>query len=240
MTTPKTRTVEKSEGKRTRGQGQSGIKGCCCKRSQCIKNYCDCYQSMAICTKLCRCIGCRNTEVRKLVDSNFGGKNSTAAKRQKAAAMSAKAAAAAAKEGIQVPMKVLQAGVPVVGFPEKLQAVPLPFVLPASQQPTVVPIKIVVPPPIAISSAEVKVIKASVEPITETPSIPVKLDNRRERNLFVQPVNCALLDCMIIQAMEAEELGLMEIQVCQLVLVEFMRGYKEILEKICEYNKDFY
>lgn len=38
-------------------QGQATVKGCCCKRSQCIKNYCDCYQSMVICSKFCRCVG---------------------------------------------------------------------------------------------------------------------------------------------------------------------------------------
>jgi len=72
------------------------------------------------------------------------------------------------------------------------------------------------------------------------PIIPLRKDDRRDRNLFVQPVNASLLECILIQATEAEQLGLTELQVGQLVLAEFIRGYKDILEKICEYNKDFY
>lgn len=44
-------------------------KGCNCKRSFCLKNYCECYEAKILCTDLCRCCDCRNFE------SNFISKS---------------------------------------------------------------------------------------------------------------------------------------------------------------------
>ncbi|KAA0196876.1 Protein lin-54, partial [Fasciolopsis buskii] len=37
-------------------------RGCNCKRSSCVKNYCECYEARIRCTSRCRCQSCYNTE----------------------------------------------------------------------------------------------------------------------------------------------------------------------------------
>ncbi|XP_015930274.1 protein lin-54 homolog isoform X2 [Parasteatoda tepidariorum] len=54
-------------GKSRGGGGNSDqerrhTKGCNCKRSYCLKNYCECYEAKILCTNLCKCVGCKNFE----------------------------------------------------------------------------------------------------------------------------------------------------------------------------------
>ncbi|XP_035499045.1 spexin prohormone 2 isoform X1 [Scophthalmus maximus] len=35
-------------------------KGCNCKRSSCLKNYCECFEANIMCSSRCKCVDCRN------------------------------------------------------------------------------------------------------------------------------------------------------------------------------------
>ncbi|XP_055669592.1 tesmin [Falco peregrinus] len=37
-------------------------RGCNCKRSECLKNYCECFEAKIMCSSICKCIGCKNYE----------------------------------------------------------------------------------------------------------------------------------------------------------------------------------
>lgn len=41
-----------------RGQANKG--GCICKKTECVKKYCECFSNGVSCSKECKCINCSN------------------------------------------------------------------------------------------------------------------------------------------------------------------------------------
>lgn len=76
-------------------------RGCHCKRSGCLKNYCECYEAKIPCTESCKCIGCKNVEdlldpIRMDVDAAEGPAALSSSSSSSAAAAAVVVAEAAA------------------------------------------------------------------------------------------------------------------------------------------------
>ena len=54
----KPETVEPTPGKKTLAVS----KGCNCRNSRCLKNYCECHQFGMVCSDLCKCLYCSNVD----------------------------------------------------------------------------------------------------------------------------------------------------------------------------------
>lgn len=176
--------------------------------------------------------GCRNTEERLAV-ATPPKKTALAAKRERAAALSAKAAAAAAKAGINIHLKPAPGSAAFAGQQFGAGAQPPAAATPSQilQLPDLdIETIITLPPPNVAAAATVK--KLPLPPALGQsllfPSQP--LMPPKEVNVCKQPVNVALLECILVQAAEAEELGLTEVQVGKLILHEFSRGLQAIIK----------
>ncbi|XP_040580783.1 protein lin-54 homolog isoform X2 [Lepeophtheirus salmonis] len=179
-------------------------KGCNCKRSSCLKNYCECYEAKIPCTEACRCVACKNVEEFSSLSGSGSGPTVLGSTHNDISV----------NKNANTLTENLQNSNSNTHFEEAAIAEE-----PTDQQ-------IILP----MLKKEIKPsLKSKLTPFISLSNESPKVD-KKSFNFVTNEVISATCQCLLTQAEEAEKNELSESQIEGLILEEFGRCLKQIID----------